>query len=66
MKIVSPFVVELRHNDETLGRVTARGVIESVQDDLLHGEARFWIGLGCLRRPRRSAVRRFRLVATHA
>jgi hypothetical protein len=66
MKIVPAFTLELRHNDEVLGRLTARGVVESVQDEVLHGEVRFWIGLGCLRRPRRHTVRRFRLVATHA
>lgn len=35
--------VEFRHNDDALGLVYDSGAVE-VHDDILHGEARFWMG----------------------
>jgi hypothetical protein len=68
MKTVPTYLIELRHNDEALGRLSASDTVESIADEVLHAEARFWMGLCGLRRPmpRRRAVRRFRLLASHA
>ena len=68
MEIIPTFSLELRHNDETLGRVSAQGAIDAVNLDVLHAEARFWFGLRGLRRPKRlyARLRPFRFQATHA
>lgn len=39
-----PLAMELRHNEETLGRVYA-GAIEIYEDEVFHVEPRFWMGL---------------------
>jgi hypothetical protein len=67
MEIVPRFTLELRHNDEVLGCLTAAGAVEALQEEVLHAEARFWIGLRGLRRPRALRVARPRYrMAAHA
>jgi hypothetical protein len=41
------YALELRHNDEPVGRVTGGAV--DVHYDVVHGDARFWLGLRGLR-----------------
>lgn len=40
--------LELRHNDEPLGRVRAGGVVD-IDHEVLHADARFWLGLPHIR-----------------
>lgn len=66
MEALPTFALELRHNEEVLGRLSASGAVESLHEELLHAEARFWTGLRGLRAARPSRVRRFRLGTVHA
>ncbi len=60
---IKPIALELRHNDEVMGRVYA-GAVDVANDDILcNADARFWAGLRSIRsrvafcgppRPRRS------------
>jgi hypothetical protein len=46
---VKPLALELRHNDEAVGRVFA-GAVDIPDDDVvIHAEARFWAGLRGMR-----------------
>jgi len=63
METVPCFTLELRHNDEVLGCLTATGAVEALHEEVLHAEARFWVGLKCLRRPPRVVRPRYRLAA---
>jgi hypothetical protein len=49
MNAAPTYALELRHNDEPLGRV--RGAAVEVYEDIPHGEVRFWTGLRSLRIP---------------
>jgi hypothetical protein len=40
--------LELRHNDEPLGRVRLGGAVD-IELEVLHADARFWLGLPHLR-----------------
>lgn len=62
---IRPLALELRHNDEAVGRLVGGAV--DVYYDLAHGDARFWLGLRGLKsrvalprqllpRPRRNFV----------
>lgn len=44
---VQPLALELRHNDEALGRVFGGAV--DIDLELCHGDARFWAGLRAVR-----------------
>jgi hypothetical protein len=44
---IQPLALELRHNDEALGRVFAGAV--DVDLEVCNGEARFWAGLRAVR-----------------
>jgi len=58
---IQPIALELRHNDEALGRVFAGAV--DVDLELCHGEARFWAGLRGIRRRSQRRAATFRLKA---
>jgi hypothetical protein len=44
MEMLPVIAMELRHNDEPLGRVCA-GAVEPYEDEMFHVEPRFWMGL---------------------
>ena len=56
MKVVPLTVLELRHNNEALGRVASAGVVE-IFHDVLQAEPRFWMGLRALREHERPQLR---------
>lgn len=45
--VAALIAMELRHNDEPLGRVCAGAV--DIHDDLPHADARFWFGVRAMR-----------------
>lgn len=49
MNAVPPFAMELRHNEEALGRVSGGAIHIDHDEEHCHGEARFWMGLRGLR-----------------
>jgi hypothetical protein len=46
----SPIAMELRHNDEAVGRVFAGAVEVHDDEEVQHAQARFWHGLRGVRR----------------
>ncbi len=47
---IKPIALELRHNDEVMGRVYA-GAVDVANDDILcNADARFWAGLHGIKR----------------